>query len=156
MSDNITLCYESRLRAPQARIWTWITSVDGISRELRPWLRMTAPRRVRSLEDVQVRPGERLFRSYVFLFGVLPIDYSDMTLLELEPGRGFVEQSPMASMALWRHERHILPGEEGAWRLVDRLTFRPRLAAPLTRWFIQRVFTHRHRVLRANLDGDQA
>ncbi len=153
MNKQITLCYESRLRATDTRIWAWITSVDGIGRELRPWLRMTAPRRVRSLEDVRVRPGERLFRSYIFLFGVVPIDYSDMTLLQLDPGRGFVEQSPMASMALWRHERRILPGDDGTWRLVDRLTFRPRLAAPLTRWFIQRVFTHRHRVLRANLEG---
>ncbi|MGB1762440.1 hypothetical protein [Alloalcanivorax xenomutans] len=153
MSDPITLRFESRLSVPESRIWQWITSVDGIAAELRPWLRMTAPKGIHSLDDVEVRCGTRLFRSYIFLFGVLPIDYSDMTLLALDPGRGFLEQSPMGSMALWRHERRILPCEDDpdSHLLVDQLMFKPRLAAPLTRWFIRRVFTHRHRVLRRRL-----
>lgn len=157
MSKQISLRFESRLGAPPAHIWRWITSVEGIATELRPVLRMTAPRRVQSIEDLAVQPGKRLFRSYVFLLGVLPIDFSDMTLLEIEPGRGFVEQSPMGSMTLWRHARRILPcaDQPGMHRLVDELTFQPRWMAPMVGWFIRRVFLHRHRVLRAHLDGGQ-
>ena len=98
-----------------------------------------------------------MFRSYIFLFGFLPIDYSDMTLLELNAGGGFVEQSPMGSMKLWRHERQIVPcpSDPGAILLVDQLTFSPRMAKHLVRWFIRHVFIHRHKVLRARLGGAQ-
>ena len=154
-SDPISLRFESTLRAPAARVWEWITSIDGISREMWPIFRMTVPRGLRTLGDVKVEPGVRMFRSYVFLFGFLPIDYSDMTLLELEPGRGFLEQSPMGSMKSWRHERRILPApsDPNAVVLVDQLTFEPRMLKRFVGWFIRRVFTHRHAVLRANLGG---
>jgi len=152
---EISLRFESTLHASRERVWEWISSVQGIQAEMWPWLRMTAPRSVRSLADVPFQPGVRMFRSFVFLFGVLPIDYSDLTLLELDAGSGFVEQSPMGSMKLWRHGRRVLPcdSDESSVRLVDQLTFRPRLARGLVRWFIGRVFAHRHAVLRATF-GD--
>jgi hypothetical protein len=156
-NDAISIRFESKLLAPPERIWEWITSVKDISAEMWPFFRMTAPKNIKSLADVQIQPGVPMFRSYVFLFGFLPIDYSDMTLLELNPGIGFVEQSPMGSMKLWRHERHIAPcpSELGAFLLVDQLTFSPRMAKRLVGWFIRLVFTHRHEVLRANLGGAQ-
>ena len=155
MNDAISLRFESKLHAPAERVWEWITSIEGISAEMRPFFRMTTPKGVRSLDDVEIKPGVRMFRSYVFLFGVLPIDYSDMTLVELDPGWGFVEQSPMGSMKLWRHERRIVPcpSDPGAVWLVDQLTFCPRVAQRFVGWFISQVFTHRHKVLRANLGG---
>jgi len=153
MPEDVRLRFESRLRAPRERVWEWIASVEGISAELWPYLRMTAPRNVRSLADLKLEPGVRMFRSWIFLFGLLPIDYSDMTLLELDVGHGFVEQSPMGSMELWRHERHLAPGPDdpSVVLLVDELTFRPRFAKGLVRWFIGRVFAHRHAVLQAKL-----
>jgi hypothetical protein len=35
------------------------------------------------------------------LFGVLPFDYDDLTIVELEPGRGFQEES--TNRRLQRH-----------------------------------------------------
>jgi hypothetical protein len=155
MEKAISLRFESKLHVSAARVWEWITSIEGISAEMRPFFRMTVPKGVRSLNDVKIEPGVRMFRSYVFLFGVLPVDYSDMTLVELDPGWGFVEQSPMGSMKLWRHERRIAPcpSDPSAVLLVDQLTFRPRIAQRFVGWFISQVFTHRHKVLRANLGG---
>ena len=152
MAEPISLRFESTLFAPRERVWEWITSVQGILAEMWPLFRMTVPGGVRNLADVRVAPGTRLFRSYVFLFGVLPIDYSDLTLLELTPGQGFLEQSPMGSMKLWRHERRILPcpTDRAAVVLVDQLTFEPRWATAVVHWFIRRAFEHRHRVLRAH------
>ena len=120
--------------------------MQGISRELAPILKMTAPQGVTDIADVRVEPGQPLFRSWVLLLGILPIDRSDLTLLSLEPGKGFLEQSPMLSMKMWRHERR-LEGHGGGTLLTDRLTFEPRLATLVTRWFIRTVFNHRHRVL---------
>jgi hypothetical protein len=80
-----------------------------------------------------------------------------MTLLELNIGEGFTEQSPMGSMKLWRHERRIVPcpSDSNAVLLVDQLTFQPRVASRLVKWFIRRVFIHRHRVLKASLGSVQ-
>jgi ligand-binding SRPBCC domain-containing protein len=158
MSDPITLQFESRLRAPAAAVWEWITSVDGISAEMRPLMRMTVPRRIKNLTDIEFRPGHRLFRSYILLFGILPIDYSDLTLLELTSGRGFIEQSPMGSMRLWRHERQLTPAEapDAVVVLTDRLTFQPRFAPGLVAWFVTVFFRHRHSVLRKHLGGEKA
>ena len=155
MNDVISLRFESKLHVPATRVWEWITSIEGISAEMWPFFRMTTPKGIRSLNDLQIEPGVRMFRSYIFLFGFLPIDYSDMTLVELDPGWGFVEESPMGSMKLWRHERRIVPcpSDPGAVLLVDRLTFRPRIAQRFVGWFIRHVFTHRHKVLRTNLGG---
>lgn len=145
--SQVELTFRSELRAPRERVWRWMTSVEGIARELSPLLKMTTPRNVQNLRDVPIEPGKPLFRSWVLLFGVLPIDRSDLTLLQLDEGRGFVEQSPLLSMSLWRHER-TLEADGERTILTDRLTFRPRLATALTRWFIRTVFTHRHAVLR--------
>ena len=155
MNDTITLHYESQLKASRERVWDWITSIEGISREMRPFFRMTTPRGIRSIGDLQVEPGVPMFRSRFFLFGFIPLGYSDMTLIELDPEHGFVEQSPMASMELWRHERRIVPcpSDEDAVLLVDHVTFRPHTAIRFVGWFMRLVFAHRHSVLRANLCG---
>lgn len=157
MSNVVSLHFESKLHACAENVWEWITSIKGIRAEMWPFFLMTAPKGVQSLSNVRVTPGVRMFRSYVFLFGVLPIDYSDMTLLELKDGQGFVEQSPMGSMRLWRHERRIVPcpSDSNAILLVDQLTFQPRMAKRLVGWFIRRVFIHRHNVLKANFGGAQ-
>lgn len=157
MRDMVSMRFESRLSAPTEDVWAWITSVKGISAEMWPFFRMTSPKSIRSLADIRIRPGVPMFRSYVFLFGFLPIDFSDMTLVEFNEGRGFVEQSPMGSMKLWRHERQIVPcpSDPGAILLVDQLTFRPRMAKHFVRWFIRCVFIHRHNVLKARLGGAQ-
>jgi ligand-binding SRPBCC domain-containing protein len=147
----ISLKFESKLSVPRERIWDWITSKQGIATELWPYLRMSVPKGLRSIVDVDVKPGTPLFRSRVWLFGIVPIDRMDLTLIELDRGHGFVEQSPTQSMSLWRHERRILqhPVEPSAVVLVDRLTFCPRRAGSLVGWFLKRVFEHRHAVLRA-------
>ena len=153
VDKTISLRFESRLYAPIESVWEWIISVKGIRLEMWPFFFMTTPKDVQSLNDIKITPGTRMFRSYVFLFGLLPIDYSDMTLLELSPRRGFIEQSPMGSMKLWRHERQIAPCPSGSSTVIltDQLTFQPRVAKRFVGWFIHRVFIHRHKVLRANL-----
>lgn len=155
MSRDVSLRFESRLHASRERVWERVASVDGILAEMRPFLRMTTPSGLRSLDEIDVTPGEPMFRSRLLLFGFIPFGHSDMTLLEIDPGRGFVEQSPMGSMEMWRHVRRIepSPGHSEAVVLVDELTFRPRFARGIVSWFIQRLFEHRHKVLRAAFGG---
>ena len=143
--------FESRLNAPPERIWDWIITPAEFNAEMRPILRMTSPQDLEVLIEPDYQPGTRLFRSYLLLFGVLPVDRVELTITEIEPGRGFTEQSPMLAMRLWRHERRIerIADAPEASLLVDTLTFQPRFARPLLVWFIKQFFAHRHRVLRA-------
>jgi hypothetical protein len=145
-----TLTFESLLSVSPQGAWSWATSVAGIAAELRPLLRMTTPPGITNILDLDVHLGRPLFRSWVLLFGVLPIDRSDLTLIHLDLGHRLVEQSPMFSMKLWRHERTIEPCENGC-TLTDRLEFQPRVVVGVTSWFIAAVFTHRHEVIRRNL-----
>ena len=144
--------FRSELRVSRDEAWNWITSFKGISAELWPVLRMSKPRSVQSVNDVSIEPGQPLFRSQIYLFGILPVDYSYLTLLEFQEGVGFIEQSPMGSMRLWRHERHIAEAKQGCI-VTDTLTFEPRFAARLSTWAVKRLFTHRHAVLRRQLGG---
>ena len=137
----------SALAAAPAQVWAHATSLAGINAELAPLLKMTAPPGLATLEDVHVTLGQALGRSTLLLFGILPIDQLDVTLVELEPGRRFVERSPVRSMRLWQHERTVEP-EAGGCRLTDRLTFEPKLGGPLVAAFLRRVFAHRHAYLR--------
>jgi len=139
------------LRCPRDRAWEWISSVDGIAAEMRPYFRMTAPPGVARLTDLKVELGRPLFRSRVFVFGVLPAGSWDLTLVALEGGRGFVEESPSTSMRCWRHERRLADHADGV-KLTDHLTFEAKLASAAVGWLIERVFHHRHRVLRERLE----
>jgi hypothetical protein len=120
--------------APE-RVWERVITPAGINHELRPWMVMTVPRGLERLDPETVRLGERIGRSWVLLFGLFPFEYDDITLIELEPGRRFLERSPMLSMRSWQHER-IVEAAEGGSRVSDRIRMEPRLglpAAPLRR-----------------------
>jgi ligand-binding SRPBCC domain-containing protein len=145
-----TVEQESIVAAPPDAIWARVSTFEGVNDELLPLMRMTAPAHVRALDPSQVVLGERIFRSWVLLFGVIPIDYDDLTLIALEPGSGFHERSRMLSMRVWEHKRTLEPTGDAATRVSDRLSFEPRLpgSGPLLERFIRATFRHRHRRLR--------
>jgi ligand-binding SRPBCC domain-containing protein len=138
------------LRAAAAEVWRHATSLDGINREMAPWLRMTAPAEARglALDDAGVELGQPLFTSVVLLGGVVPVERMRVTITELDPGRRFVERSPMLTVRGWRHERRIDPHAAGC-RVTDRVSFAPPLAAAAMpmRALVGAFFAHRHRQL---------
>jgi ligand-binding SRPBCC domain-containing protein len=146
----------SVLAADADAVWAHCSSMDGVSRELWPLMRMTYPADREALGGSAFVAGRPLFRSCLLLFGVLPIDRSDLTLVELDVGRRFLERSPMLSQKLWEHERLLEPTPEGT-RVTDRLRWRGRfpgagaafaLAVPvLFRWRhrrLKRIFGSRY------------
>ena len=145
----------SRVEAPPEAVWDRITTPEGINDEMRPWLRMTVPRGFEGLDPADIELGERIGRSWILLFGFLPIDYDDLTLERLEVGRGFLERSRMLSQRSWEHERTLEPAGERGCLVTDRVRWEPRLGLPgrplrpLFRWF----FRHRHRRLRRRFGG---
>ena len=135
-------------------VWDRVASIDGVNHELGPWFRMTAPKGVEDIDPAAVPLGERWFRSWILFLGVLPVDYDDLTLLRIEPGRGFLERSKMLSQRVWEHERTLEPDGDGT-RVTDRVRFEPRLrvGAGLQRALFHAIFRRRHRRLAAHFGG---
>lgn len=140
----------SGLAADAGTIWRHAITPAGVNAELAPLLRMTFPRDVRELASADVPLGERLFRSQIRLFGVVPVEWDDVTFVAIEPGRRFLERSTLLTQHLWEHER-VVTADGGGARLTDRLRFEPRIETlGAMHWSAFRaVFAWRHRRLRA-------
>jgi ligand-binding SRPBCC domain-containing protein len=148
----------SRLDATPEQVWARVITPEGINDEMRPYLRMTLPAKVDSLDPESVVLGERIGRSWILLFGLIPFDYDDVTLVRLDPGRGFLERSRMLSQRSWEHERTLEPAGGGGCLIADRVRWQPRLGLPpaplrpVIAWF----FRHRHARLRRQFGGTAA
>lgn len=144
----ISLKFESKLKATPEQVWKRITSVEGLTSEMWPIFTMTAPKDIKTLDDIYVKADKILFRSWILLGGILPIDFTDLRLKSLDPGKGFVEESNMGSMKYWRHERKIVPAEQGYVFVIDELTFQPKFLSGISVKTIKFFFEHRHKNLR--------
>jgi ligand-binding SRPBCC domain-containing protein len=151
------------LAARPERVWDVATRLEGVNAELRPLLRMTAPRGLRGATIADLEPGVPAGRSWLLLGGIVPVDYDDLCLVEIDPPRRFLERSRMATMDLWQHERVVAPGGDGGAVLTDTLTFelrRPLAGVPglgaLTERIVRRLFVHRHRRLARMHGGGEA
>lgn len=139
----------SRLRAPADRVWARASTFAGVNRELRPLFRMTYPPTHARITPGAFPPGRPGFRSWVLLFGLVPVDFDDVTLAELEPGRGFLEVSRLGSMHEWSHRRTVSP-VAGGCVVRDEVSFVPRLrwVGPVLLGAFRLTFELRHCNLR--------
>lgn len=150
-SFNIT----TALPAPALAVWEHVTEMAGVNGELRPLIRMTVPAGLADARLADLPLGQRAGRSWLLLFGFLPVDYDDLTIAEHGPGYRFLEQSRMLTQARWEHERVVIPTESGC-TVTDRLRWEGRFP-PLGALFglgVPVLFRHRHRQLRKRF-GDQ-
>ena len=153
--DTMPLVTESsELQAPPAEVWERVISPEGINDELMPIMRMTMPPGVEGLDAESIVPGEKIGRSWILLFGLIPFDYDDIRVTSIEVERGFLEESVMLTQRYWRHERTLEPLPGGGTRVTDDLTWEPRLPIP-ARWLTPLIaffFRHRHRQLRRHFN----
>src|SRR3954469_7034553 len=95
MSTPHSFTISTPLRASAEQVWDHASTFAGVNRELWPLVRMTYPRALSRLTPDAFPLGRTAFRSWILLFGLLPVEYDDLTLVELEPGRGFSEVSQL-------------------------------------------------------------
>lgn len=148
MPPTRTLSRTSTVPRPAPEVWARVTSPAGIRHELRPWLSMTMPPGLRgaTIEDAAPLLGRPLGKAWLLAGGLVPVDFDDMVLVALEPGRRFHERSRMLLFPRWEHERTVAPAGGGTCTVTDRLTFEPRL--PCAAAVVALLFAHRHRRLR--------
>jgi len=147
--EPITLRRTSDLAVDADTLWTAVASFEGINRELMPLARMIPPAGIEALSPETVTPGQCLGRSWILLFGVIPVDYDDITLTKIDPGHGFVEESTLMTQRVWRHVR-TLESIPGGTHITDEVTCVPRLAIlrPIARVVFPLAFSLRHHNLR--------
>jgi len=75
----------SRLDASPNAVWDRVITPEGINDEMRPYLRMTLPPGVGEINPETVEIGVPIGRSWILLFGLLPIDYDEVCLVRLDP-----------------------------------------------------------------------
>jgi hypothetical protein len=152
--DQQLIVQRSYLAASRTQVWATVSTLAGANRELRPFLRMTSPRGVKWLDPSVIPLGVPAFYSLFLLFGVLPIDYGDVTFSWLETDRGFVHRSSTLMLQLFQHERVLEDTLQGC-SLTDRLIVHPRLpiTGPIVAGLVRYLFGHRHRRLRARFGG---
>ena len=144
-----TFQIESHLSIASTELWNSVVSPQGVNAEFWPFLRMTFPPSVNDL-SAEAQPNQKLFRSWILLFGVLPVEYDDLTFAEIEPGRRFLERSEMLTQKRWQHEREIDPEGEGS-RIIDRIMIESRtpILEGLQLRIFRMVFRYRHFRLRS-------
>ena len=103
----------SRIDAPAERVWARVSTMAGVNDELAPLVRMTHPPGVDRLDAELGELGRPVFRSWVLLLGVLPVDFDDVTIVRLDPGAGFLERSRLGTQRVWEHERRLEPLRDG-------------------------------------------
>jgi hypothetical protein len=133
----------SSVSAEPDEVWCGINTLAGVNVEFSPWLRMSGP------PDEPLREGA-LGRSWVLLGGVVPVDYDDLNIVEVMPGRGFRERSTLGSAKRWHHDRTIEPLPGGGCRVTDEVSWQPRVPGTggLQELLFAAVFRWRHRRLR--------
>ncbi|QGG96712.1 hypothetical protein [Actinomarinicola tropica] len=145
----IDLTFTTDLDSSAEAVWSVVATMPGVNAELGPWVRMTHPRGLGRIDEVEVVPGAPLFSSWLLLLGIVPIDRHRL-VLDRVLARGFDEDSTSWLQRRWRHERRVEDRPGGGCVVTDRLVVVPRVgpAAPLVRRIVAAVFAHRHRRLR--------
>lgn len=141
--SRFTVEIATRLRAGADEVWAHASTVEGVNRELAPWVRMTVPRAAHGKQLADLEPGREAFASVLRLLGLVPFDLHHLTLERILE-RGFVEESWSWLQRRWRHERSIEPEADGCI-VTDRITVEPRGApAWIVEPIVRRIFRARH------------
>ena len=139
----------SRLATDRPTLWTHASSMDGVNVELAP-MRMSHPAGAALGPDVPL--GQPLFRSFVTLWGFVPLDVHEFGLVDIRPGESFHESSRSLLERRWVHRRTLVDAPDGV-ALTDELEFEPRLMGFLVARVIAATFVRRHARLRRLFAG---
>jgi hypothetical protein len=139
---------KSDLAIKASEFWSQC-SLESVNWELAPFIRMTAPTDWQS-QPIEGWPvGVELFKSWILLFGVLPVDRHAFRLREMAPGFGFYERSSSWTSREWNHDRTVVGNDHGC-TVIDRVAVVSRvpILEPFLLPIYRLIFRHRHRRLR--------
>lgn len=156
----------SVVRAPRAQVWARVVTAEGVADEFGPLMSMRFPAALRGAERgaeqgggyrgdytapsiTDLPLGKPVGRAWILLGGVIPVEYDDLVIVEVEAPRYFLERSTLGSCKVWEHRRELEELPDGTTRVTDTLRAEPRVAllARAVPMIVGRLFDHRHRRL---------
>jgi len=145
----IEVSFSSVLEAPPDVVWERAGRVSGVNDELWPLAKMTCPAHLDRIAAPTHAVGGPPVRSWMLLFGVVPIERRSIQFDVLEEAR-FVDCSTGWLNGRWRHDRSVVARDDGSTLLTDKLVLEPRvsLMSVLLRPAVTWMFSRRHRRLR--------
>lgn len=149
MEAKFQFTVSSDLEVSPKEAWKLVGTMEGVNLELKPLAQMTFPKSKSEFNPNNIIIGKPLFRSWILLFGILPIDYDEITFQTLKTDVGFIESSKMLSQKLWQHERKLQPTPFGC-KITDTIKFTPKLSflGFFYSFSFKLAFRNRHRNLR--------
>jgi ligand-binding SRPBCC domain-containing protein len=141
------LIVELPVRASRSEVWAAMSSVDGVNREVSPFVRMSDSTHGAHFDTEPWRVGAPVL--WQLLFGFIPVDRHRVELVALPDEGGFRESSSSWWHSVWRHERTLLDDPEGGCIVHDDVEIEPRrgVPAPILSWAVGQMFRRRHRHL---------
>ena len=148
-----TISFSSDLPVKADEILATLT-MHGVNTELRPLIRMTAPQAYSERSILDWSEQQKLFDSWILLFGCLPIDRHSFYFDVIDENEGFSEHSTSWTNKYWKHDRRVASQESGC-RVVDTVRYKSRIPLMdlLLKPAYRLVFWLRHRNLRAKQGG---
>lgn len=142
--------------APREQVWARAVTAAGVAHEFGPLLTMRFPAALRGRSIADVPLGQPLGRAWILLGGLLPVEFDDLVIAELEAPRSFRERSSLGSCRVWEHLREFEQLPDGSTRVTDTLRAEPRalLPGPVVRAMVGALFSHRHRRLARAFGSD--
>ncbi|MCK5050263.1 MAG: hypothetical protein KAS53_00895 [Candidatus Cloacimonetes bacterium] len=146
---SYTYQVQSTLEASCEEVWTQVFQMEGVNAELSPWMKMTYPLEMNRFDPEMTPIGKLVFRSTILVFGLIPIDYYNLSFVKIDSPTQFHEQSSSIGFKKWTHIRTLETVERGC-RLTDKVEYEPRipiLGGALHPVFLG-LFKHRQKYLR--------
>lgn len=145
----VEVARSSVVPASREAVWARVVTAEGVADEFGPLLTMRFPAALAGASIADVELGRPAGRAWILLGGLVPVEYDDLVITELEAPRHFQERSRLGSCRVWEHRRELESLPDGATRVTDTLRAVPRalLPRPLVRTIVGALFTHRHRRL---------
>jgi hypothetical protein len=145
--------FSSKLPVPAEQVLATLNMV-GVNAELYPLVKMTAPNCFAECSILGWPQRQQLFKSWVLLFGIVPIDHHSFYFDTINPEEGFSESSSSTTNAIWSHERKITPQPTGCC-VIDTVRYKSRLPFidVILKPAYKLVFWRRHQNLRSKYGG---
>lgn len=140
---------EFTLPLPRERVFAFFAAAENLERITPPELKF----RITTPLPIAMRPGALI--EYRLRLGGVPFGWT--TRIDAwEPPFRFIDTQLKGPYALWEHT-HEFEEVAGGTRIRDRVRYRlpfgmlGRLALPVVRWQLGRIFAHRERAVREAL-----
>ncbi|UVE94110.1 hypothetical protein [Dietzia sp. B32] len=148
-TPGVEVVRSSVVPAPRDRVWARVVTAEGVADEFGPLLTMRFPRSLRGASIADLPLGRPAGRAWILLAGVVPVEFDDLVVTELEAPRYFRERSSLGSCRVWEHRRELEALPDGSTRVTDSLRAEPRTVLPgsVVRMVVSVLFRHRHRRL---------